>query len=104
MIGYIFETTCLKNGKKFIGKRLSVSFDPREIGSNDALNADVAKYGYNSFVCKMLMPYETEKALNAAETWYIENSTDDLYNKSNTVKSDVVEEEKPRRTRKKKAN
>ncbi len=96
MIGYIFETTCLVNGKKFIGKRLSVHFDSRYLGDNEELRTDIAMYGPDKFICKMLMPYETEKALNAAELVYIENGTN-LYNKP-----DVEVEDKPKRGRKKK--
>lgn len=94
MIGYIFETTCLENGKKFIGKKLSVKFDNRYLGDNEALRTDIAMYGPDAFVCKMLMPYETEKALNAAEQMYIEQGTN-LYNKV---------EDKPKRGRKKKVD
>ena len=97
MIGYIFETTCTVNGKKFIGKNLSVKFDPRELGDNDELRADIAGYGYNKFTCKMIMPYDTEKALDAAEKYFIENASGELYNKATSV-----DEARPKKARKKK--
>lgn len=104
MIGYVFETKCLENNKSFIGKRLSVSFDARYLGDNEELRKDIAIYGHDKFVCRMLMPYETEKALNAAEKWYIENSTAELYNISTdkAVKDDVVISNKPKKSRRKK--
>lgn len=98
MIGYIFETECLKNGKKFIGKRLSTVFDGRYIGDNEALQKDALAYGPEYFTVKMLMPYETVKGLDAAlESWNAKTAGDPMYYSDNAV------QEAPKKSRKKKA-
>lgn len=66
MYGYIFETTNTKTGDKYIGKRYAVSFDKHYFGENenDALAIAIEKYGRPSFEVKMLMPFETQVAID----------------------------------------
>ena len=45
MYGYIYETTNLINGKKYIGKRVSKTFDKYYKGSGKLLRKAFTKYG-----------------------------------------------------------
>lgn len=68
MFGYIFEVTNKKTGEKYLGKRYAVTFDKNYFGeeNNDALAVAIEKNGRPSFEVKMLMPYETPEAIDAA--------------------------------------
>ena len=95
---------------KFIGERRAVLFDPKYLGDNENLLADIQKLGPAKFSTKMLMPYESEKALVAGkEYWLSEYKDSNLYNNGSkstktVAKTETVDEEepKPKRTRKKK--
>ena len=94
MIGYLFETTCLENNKKFIGKRLSVRFDANYFGDNDAMQADMGKYGLGKFRCRMILPYDTVKELDAAEKVYIESHPgSEYYNNAGAKKTRKKQDE-----------
>lgn len=54
MYGYIYETTNLVNGKKYIGKHKSDKFDNQYLGSGIALKKSVQKYGKQNFSVKIL--------------------------------------------------
>lgn len=45
MYGYIYETTNLINGKKYIGKRVKPKFDGNYKGSGKVLKHAIEKYG-----------------------------------------------------------
>ena len=68
MFGYTFEVTNLKTGNKYLGKRYAASFSKDYFGEqdNDALAKDIEKYGRPSFEVKMIMPYESPEAVDAA--------------------------------------
>ena len=68
MYGYIFETTNTKTGEKYLGKRYAVSFDKKYLGedADRKLSLDIEKYGRIYFEAKMIMPYETQAALDEA--------------------------------------
>lgn len=68
MFGYIFEVTNKKTGEKYLGKRCAVTFDKNYFGEedNEALAVAIEKNGRPSFEVKMLMPYETPEAIDAA--------------------------------------
>ena len=104
MYGYVYLTENLSNGMKFIGERRAVLFDPKFLGDNESLLADVQKLGPAKFSVKMLMPYESEKALVAGkEYWLDEYKGSNLYNSGRPAKkTEAVEDDKPKRTRKKK--
>lgn len=91
MFGYIFETVNTKTGKVYHGKRYAVKFDKKFFGDSEDIKADIEKYGSDAFTVKMIMPYDEQKALDAAF---------DFYTKAET-KAEPVEEVKPK-TRKKK--
>ena len=68
MYGYIFETTNTKTGETYLGKRYAVSFDKNYFGeeNNNALAVAIEKYGRPAFTAKMIMPYETQAAVDEA--------------------------------------
>lgn len=67
MIGYIYLTTNLINGKKYIGKRQKSKFDESYIGSGVRLKAAVKKYGKENFKCEILYWCETKEELIQCE-------------------------------------
>lgn len=68
MFGYIFEVTNKKTGEKYLGKRYAVTFDKNYFGEeeNEALAVAIEKNGRPSFEVKMLMPYDSPEAIDAA--------------------------------------
>lgn len=84
MYGYVFVATNTETGKKYVGVNRSVKFDEKFFGEDDALLMDIQKYGAHKFSSRMIMPCETEEALVACETAYIEAykamSDSDFYN------------------------
>jgi len=67
MYGYIFETTNTKTGQTYLGKRYAVSFDKNYLGEDcdNALALAIEKYGRPSFSVKMIMPFESQAALDS---------------------------------------
>lgn len=98
MYGYIFETTNIKTGEKFIGKRYAVSFDKHFFGED----ADIEKYGKDGFTVKMIVPpFDNQQALDAKYEEMLKS-----YKKVKAPKvEEPVEEEVPvkKTTRKKKS-
>lgn len=85
MYGYVYLTTNLVNGKKYIGKKTSNKFlGEKYLGSGVVLNRAVNKYGKDNFKVDMLYAAETEEDLNRAEFEYIKNAdapnSEDYYN------------------------
>ena len=61
-IGYIYETTNLINGKKYIGKKTSTIFLAEEyLGSGIILNKAIKKYGKENFKVKILEIIDTNQ-------------------------------------------
>lgn len=87
MYGYIYETTNLVNGKKYIGKHKSTKFDVQYLGSGVALKKAISKYGKENFVVKILEEiYTNQEELDKKEKeWIIKcNAVKDkkYYNRS----------------------
>lgn len=83
MIGYIYETTNLVNGKKYIGKRQSERFQKWYKGSGTSLKLAFEKYGKQNFSVRVLECCETEEGLKSAERKWIaryRNQGINLYN------------------------
>lgn len=84
MFGYIYMTTNLRNGKKYIGKKHSSEFDEKYIGSGSLLWKDIEQNNYKrqDFIVEILDSTATNlKELNELEKFYIK--------KYNAVKSDL---------------
>lgn len=67
MYGYIYLTTNLINGKKYIGKHVSSQFDPEYKGSGIYLKRAVEKYGKENFTTKIIRECYSLEELNKAE-------------------------------------
>ena len=73
MYGYIYETTNLINGKKYIGKHKSSKFDKNYYGSGIAINRALNKYGKENFEVRLIEEIETNQDyLDLREMYYIE--------------------------------
>lgn len=87
MYGYIYETTNLINGKKYIGMHKSESFDDRYKGSGVLLSKAIRKYGINNFTCSVLKECATKDELYHSEIEFISRfdavNSDDYYNIAN---------------------
>lgn len=87
MYGYIYETTNLVNGKKYIGKHKSTKFDDGYFGSGIALKKAIKKYGEQNFKVIILEEINSnQKELDLREMYYIKkfNAVKDAkyYNRS----------------------
>lgn len=71
MKGYIYETTNLINGKKYIGKHTSQLFDVDYYGSGIALKRALSKYGKENFKVIILEEIEDLDILSTRETYWI---------------------------------
>ena len=76
--GYIYLTTNLKNGKRYIGQHKSDKFDLNYIGSGKILKQAILKDGIENFKCEILEWCSSKEALDEAEARYIkiENATE----------------------------
>lgn len=86
MYGYVYLTTNLVNGKKYIGKKTSPKFIPSYKGSGTLVMEAVKEYGSENFVTEILEIYESKEALEQGERDWIKayNAMDseDFYNLS----------------------
>lgn len=71
MYGYIYQTTNLINGKKYIGQHRSSKFDHNYIGSGILLLKAIEKYGKENFSCEILRECYSDDELNNYEKEYI---------------------------------
>lgn len=67
MYGYIYETTNLINGMKYIGQHKSDVFDPSYLGSGVRLNKAINKYGRNNFTVELITWKDTKEELDWEE-------------------------------------
>lgn len=79
MYGYIYETTNLINGKKYIGKHKRNDFDPKYKGSGQNLKRAFSKYGRNNFKCTLIEKCNDLQDLNAKETFWINKYRNEGY-------------------------
>ena len=84
MYGYIYLTTNLINGKKYIGQHKSEVFDTNYYGSGKLLKLSILKYGVENFKCELLESYNNQQDLDKAEYKYIKEydavKSDKFYN------------------------
>ena len=73
MYGYIYETTCIPTGKKYIGmhKWSKDTIDPNYFGSGIYLLRAIKKYGKQNFSCKILEWCDSREILLEREKYYI---------------------------------
>ena len=72
MIGYVYLTTNLINGKVYVGQHIAKKFEPeRYIGSGVLIKRAISKYGFNKFKCELLAEAETQDELDQLEMYYI---------------------------------
>jgi len=72
MYGYIYETTNLINGKKYIGQSRG-KFKSWYLGSGKIIKKAIDKYGKENFSIKLLKYAKTKKELNILEKELIEH-------------------------------
>lgn len=87
MMGFIYETTNLITGKKYIGKR-QTNWNPNEVnaylGSSRLLKEDIEKYSRENFKREVLDTAETKEELAKLEIKHLRDNNvvdrDDYYN------------------------
>jgi len=79
MIGYVYITTNIVNGKQYIGCHKSNSFDESYKGSGKLLKQAIEKYGWDNFECHILESInniptvcDSEDQLYLSEKYYID--------------------------------
>lgn len=72
MIGYVYLTTNLVNGKRYIGKHTSSIFDESYHGSGVVFLKALKKYGSYNFKTEILEECFTIEELNDKEIYYID--------------------------------
>lgn len=73
MIGYIYLTTNLINGKIYVGKRKLKKFSHYYKGSGVLITQAFQKYGRENFSCILIDTAETNEELCAKEQYWIEH-------------------------------
>lgn len=71
MYGYIYMTTNLVNGKRYIGQHKALKKDPKYIGSGVKLTKDIKKYGPENFSNIILQWCKSDWELNTREKAWI---------------------------------
>lgn len=73
MYHYVYITTNVSNGKKYIGKHSFKELENRYLGSGFGIKAAIKKHGRESFVKEIVSTHETEDAAYEAEAILIES-------------------------------
>ena len=71
MIGYIYKTTCLVNGKIYIGQHQGKKLDINYFGSGKAILLAIKRYGKINFEVEILYRANSNEKLNEKEIYYI---------------------------------
>lgn len=84
MYGYIYVTTNLINGRKYICQHAKPEFDESYYGSGTALKPAIKKYGKENFICKAVDWAKTKEELDQKEIDWIDKcgavNSDGYYN------------------------
>jgi group I intron endonuclease len=77
MIGYIYKTTNLINGKIYIGQKQNKKFISEYLGSGNLIKRAIRKYGKENFYVCIIHKCDTFSMLDQKEIYYIKkyNST-----------------------------
>lgn len=79
----IYQTTCLLNGKKYIGKHATLDVNDSYLGSGLILSKAIKKYGKENFKKEILFIFDNEYEMNRKEIELISEDiikSDDYYN------------------------
>ena len=77
---YVYKTTCLVNGKFYIGKHKTVDLDDGYMGSGKLLLQAIKKYGKENFVTTILGCYDSDRKASIAERIFIVQDSEISYN------------------------
>lgn len=101
MYGYIYLTTNLVNGKKYIGQHKSKVFDSNYLGSGNLITQAIKKYGKKNFTVEVLEWCVSLDELNSREYHYTKSfnavSSPQYYNLVEGGNSGEVSDETRRR-------
>lgn len=82
--GYIYLTTNLINGMKYIGQHSSKTFDKYYYGSGKLIKQALKEFGADNFKCEVIEWCDSYEKLNEREIYWISfykaDSRDDFYN------------------------
>lgn len=82
--GYVYITTNLVNGMKYIGQHSSKEFDKYYYGSGKLIKEALSKFGYENFKCEVIEWCRTYEELNLREIYWINfykaDLREDFYN------------------------
>jgi len=79
----VYKTTCLVNGKIYIGKHETDNLDDGYLGSGKLLRRAIEKYGEQNFKREILFECSTKEEMNAKEAEIVNEDflkRDDVYN------------------------
>lgn len=76
----IYKTTCLVNGKFYIGKHQTKNLDDGYFGSGKLLIRAVKKHSIENFVTEIIAIYKTEHEANLAERIFVVIDSEISYN------------------------
>ncbi len=68
--GYVYQTTCLANNKKYIGQHVGI-FDDQYHGSGTLLLRAINKYGKSNFCTQLICYASNKEELSMLERFYI---------------------------------
>ena len=71
MIGYIYKTTNLLNGKIYIGQHKNSDYKPKYLGSGKLIKAAINKYGIENFSNEIICSCETKEDMCNKEIYWI---------------------------------
>ena len=80
---FIYETTCLENGKTYRGQHTTTKIDDGYLGSGSLIRAAIKKYGKKSFKRSILKFAKSQDELNELEAVLVPldySARDDTYN------------------------
>lgn len=84
--GYVYLTTNLINGMKYIGQHSSSTFDKHYYGSGVQIKKALSEFGFENFKCEIIEWCDTFECLNEREKYWIRYYNADLnenfYNKA----------------------
>lgn len=74
MFHFTYETTCLINGKRYIGKHSTIDLNDNYVGSSKVMKRAISKHGAENFERKIIAFYNTSEEAYAAEAALITES------------------------------